>query len=241
MSNPIIERAAIDTVPGAPLTIKGVVNKAVFLLALTTISALGLFFYGMSAGFTQGNFYMPTMVGLGGGIITYLIMMFKPSTSKTLAIPYALFEGALIGGLAGIAMFIYPSVPLTALCATFITAAAMFALYRTGMIKVTSKLRSIITSATIAIMILYAVQLFLRFVLGTTLPLIFDGGMIAIGFSVFVIVVASFNLLLDFDNIETAAAHGVGNEYEWSLSVGLLATLVWMYIEFYRLLSYLED
>src|SRR5690606_25439424 len=76
---------------------------------------------------------------------------------------------------------------------------------------------------------------------GSSLPFLFEGGAIAIGFSLFVIVIASFTLLLDFDNIDRGVAMGVSEDYEWLFSIGILATLVWMYIEFMRLLSYLQD
>lgn len=240
MSNPLIERTELTTV-GNPLSVKGVINKSVFLLALCAATALGIFFYGINTGMSQGTFWGITIAGFVASLVTGVIMMFKPQMAKALAVPYGIFEGLLVGGLSGAVMFIYPSVPATALCATFITAAGMLALYRTGVIKVTDKFRSIVTSATIAIMILYAVTWVLQLAFSTTIPLLFDGGMIAIGFSLFVIVIASFNLLLDFDNIERAAAAGVSDDMEWVLGVGLLATLVWMYIEFVRLLGFLED
>lgn len=240
MSNPIIERAELSTV-GNPLTIKGVINKTVLLLAISAIIAVGLFFYAVNTAMNPGLLRTLTFVGFGAGLVLYFIMLFKPHTAKSLAIPYAACEGLLLGGLSGIVYSIFPSVPLTALCATFITAAGMLGLYRSGLIKVTAKFRAIVTSATLAIFILYMVQLFLRFALGSTIPLLFDGGMIAIGFSLFVILIASFNLLLDFDNIEHAAAAGVSDDMEWVLGVGVVATLVWMYIEFLRLLSYLQE
>lgn len=240
MSNPILSRTELET-NGNPLTINGVIHKTVLLLAICAISALGVYFYGMSTGMSQGTFYAICIGGFVATLITGFIMMFKPASAKALAIPYSVFEGLLVGGLSGAVMFIYPSVPATALCATFITAAGMLALYRSGLISVTDKFRSIVTSATIAIMILYAVTWVLKLAFGTTIPLLFDGGIIAIGFSLFVIVIASFNLLLDFDNIEQAAEMGVSEDMEWVLGVGLLMTLVWMFIEFVRLLGFLED
>lgn len=65
--------------------------------------------------------------------------------------------------------------------------------------------------------------------------------MVAIGFSVFVILIASFSLLLDFDNVEKGVAFGVAQDYEWVYGIGILSTLVWMYIEFLRLIGYLQE
>lgn len=239
MSNPIIERTALSTV-GEPLSIGGVINKTVVLLVLCAVSALGLFFYTITGGISP---QMALMVGVGGmfaALIMGFILMAKPHLAKALAVPYALLEGLLVGGVSAYFMTIYPSVPLTALCATFITAAGMLVLYRSGLIKVTEKFRSVLMSAVIAIMILYAVQwVFIAF--GSSIPMLFDGGIIAIGFSVFVVIIASLSLLLDFDNVERAAAAGVSSDMEWVLGIGILSTLVWMFIEFVRLLGFLEE
>ena len=239
MANPIVSRAELS-IGANPMTVKGVVQKTSLLLGLSAISGLGFFFYAMVAGLSRGFI---TVAAFGSMFLAFglaIFITFKPHMAKTLAVPYALLEGIFLGGISLFFMRMYPSVPLTALCATFVTAAVMLGLYRSGVIKVTEKFRSILMSAVFAIMILYLVQWgFIAF--GSSLPFLFDGGMIAIGFSLFVVVIASFSLLLDFDNIERGVAAGVSEDYEWLFSIGLLATLVWMYIEFMRLLSYLQD
>ena len=239
MANPIVSRTEL-AVGGKPMTVKGVVRKTSMLLGLSAVSGLGFFFYALAAGLSSSFIYMTAIVSMFVGVGLAFLMMFKPHMAKTLAVPYALVEGLFLGGISMVFAAMYPSVPLTALCATFVTAAVMLGLYRSGVIKVTEKFRSIMMSAIFAIMLLYIVQWgFVIF--GSSLPFLFDGGMIAIGFSLFVVVIASFSLLLDFDNIERGVAMGVSDDYEWIFSVGILATLVWMYIEFMRLLSYLQD
>ena len=239
MANPIVSRTEL-AVGGKPMTVKGVVRKTSMLLGLSAVSGLGFFFYALAAGLSSSFIYMTAIVSMFVGVGLAFLMMFKPHMAKTLAVPYALVEGLFLGGISMVFAAMYPSVPLTALCATFVTAAVMLGLYRSGVIKVTEKFRSIMMSAIFAIMLLYIVQWgFVIF--GSSLPFLFDGGMIAIGFSLFVVVIASFSLLLDFDNIERGVAMGVSDDYEWIFSVGILATLVWMYIEFMRLLSYLQE
>lgn len=239
MANPIISRTEL-AIGGNAMTVQGVVQKTTLLLGLSALSGLGFFFYALSAGLSSGFVYMTAIASMFIGLGLAMAITFKPHLGKTLAIPYALVEGLLLGGISLIFMKIYPSVPVTALCATFVTAAVMLGLYRSGVIKVTDKFRSIMMSAIFAIMILYLVQWgFILF--GSSLPFLFDGGMIAIGFSLFVVVIASFSLLLDFDNIERGVAMGISEDFEWVFSVGVLATLVWMYIEFLRLLGYLQD
>lgn len=239
MANPIVSRTEL-AIGGKPMTVKGVIQKTAMLLGLTALSGLGFFFYTLFAGLSSQFVYTVAFVSMFVGLGIALWMTFKPHIAKTLAVPYALVEGLFLGGISLVFMRVYPTVPATALCATFVTAALMLGLYRSGLVKVTQKFRSIITSAVLAIMILYLVQWgFIAF--GSSLPFLFDGGMIAIGFSLFVVVIASFSLLLDFDNIEQGVAMGISEDFEWIFSVGILATLVWMYVEFLRLLGYLQD
>lgn len=238
MSNPIIDR--VDLTIGNPLSINGIINKTLFLLAITAAVSFGILFMRGSGAISGGLLVPLAVVGMIGSFALGLMASFKPELAKTLAIPYACFEGLLVGGFSAIILSMYPSVPLTALCATFVTAGVMLGLFRSRLIVVTDKMRSIVMSAVIAIMLIYVVQwIFVAF--GSTLPALFDGGVVAIGFSIFVIIIASFTLLINFDDIERAHAAGVDEKYEWVFCIGLLSTLVWMYVEFLRLLSFLED
>ncbi len=240
MANPIIERADM-TVGANPMTVEGTVAKSAFLLALTAVSALGFFFYSLAVQLSSAIVYPIAVGSMFGALVLGIMVAFKPHLAKALSVPYALLEGLLVGGISLFAYSMYPDVPATAICATFVTAGLMLGLYGTRIIKVNAKFRSIVMSATLAIVILYAIQWVMTLAFGSTIPFLFDGGPIAIGFSLFVILIASFNLLLDFDNIERGVAMGISEEYEWVFSIGLLATLVWMYIEFVRLLGFLED
>lgn len=239
MANPIVSRTEL-AVGSVAMSVGSVVRKSAFLLALAAVAGFGVFFYALMGGIAPSMLYPLALVGLFAGMGLGLVSAFKPHLAKSLAVPYALCEGVLLGAFSTIMFFKYPSVPLSALSATFITAAVMLTLYVTGIVKVTEKFRSILTSAIIAIGILYLVQLGFR-LFGSSLPLLFDGGLVAIGFSVFVTIIASFSLLLDFDNVEQGVKYGVAKEFEWVYSIGILSTLVWMYIEFLRLIGYLQD
>lgn len=239
MSNPIIERTELDTY-GSPMSVKGVINKTIMLLGVAVLAAFGFFILYATGTINAGMLRPAFIISVFGTFGLGIMFMFRPMLAKPLAIPYALLEGVCIGSASIMAMAISPSIPLTALCATAITSALMLALYRSGLIKVTEKMRSIVLSAVGAIVILYLVQWgFIAF--GSSIPTLFDGGPIAIGFSLFVIVVLAFLLLVDFDSVERAAAAGVSEDMEWLLSVGILGTLVWMYIEFVRLLAALSS
>ena len=181
------------------------------------------------------------MVGAIGGFILALITTFKPNTARTLAIPYALFQGAFLGGISVIFQLKYPGVPLKALLATFVTTLVMFALYRFQIIRATEKFKAVVLSATIAIAIVFVLQFIMSLAFGSSIPYIFDNNWLGLGFAAFVAIIASLNLILDFDLIENAAAQYAPKAMEWLCGVALLATLVWMYFSFLRLIGLLSS
>jgi len=99
----------------------------------------------------------------------------------------------------------------------------------------------VVMSATLALCIVFVIQLIMQFAFGSAIPYLFESNWLGIGFAVFVAVIASLNLILDFDLIETAAAQGAPKSMEWLCGIALLATLVWMYISFLRLIGLLSN
>jgi uncharacterized YccA/Bax inhibitor family protein len=124
-----------------------------------------------------------------------------------------------------------------------LTFGIMFALlfaYRSGMIKATENFKLGVTAATGGIFLIYLATLVLGF-FGINIPYIHESGIIGIGFSLFVVVIASLNLVLDFDFIETGVEAGAPKYMEWYGAFGLMVTLVWLYLELLRLLSKLQS
>jgi uncharacterized YccA/Bax inhibitor family protein len=107
-------------------------------------------------------------------------------------------------------------------------------------IEVTSNFRTGVMAATAGIAILYLLSFALSF-FGIHIPFIHEGGMIGIGFSLFVVGLASMNLLLDFDTFEKGEQQGAPAYMEWYAAMGLLITLVWLYVEVLRLLAKLSS
>jgi uncharacterized YccA/Bax inhibitor family protein len=105
--------------------------------------------------------YAATIIGAIGGLILALITTFKSNTAPALAIPYALFEGAFLGGVSFIFQLKFPGVPLQALLATFVTTLVLFALYKFQIIRATEKFKAIVISASIAIALVFVVQIVL--------------------------------------------------------------------------------
>ena len=112
--------------------------------------------------------------------------------------------------------------------------------YRSGLIRVTDKLKAGIIAATSAICLVYFISIMLGF-FGYRVPFIRDASPIGIAFSVFVVGLAAFNLLLDFDNIDVGARSEAPKFMEWYLAFGLILTLVWLYLEILRVLRQFQD
>lgn len=239
-NNPILTRVETYSDLNEPMTVQGAIRKSVLLAVISAVLGVVLFVYS----FTTMNVsiaYAGAMVGAIGGFILALITTFKPNTAPTLAIPYALFQGAFLGGISVIFQLRYPGVPLQALLATFVTTIVMLTLYRMQIIRATEKFKSVVLSATIAIALVFVVQLVMRLAFGSSIPYVFESNWLGIGFAAFVAIIASLNLILDFDLIESAAAQQAPKSMEWLCGIALLATLVWMYYSFLRLIGLLSS
>ncbi|MDQ8936389.1 Bax inhibitor-1/YccA family protein [Acinetobacter rudis] len=237
--NPIFNRVETHADFSQPMTVQGAIQKSVLLTVIAAVVGLSLFLYSFLTLNIQLA-YAGAIVGAIGGFILALITTFKPNTARTLAIPYALFEGAFLGGVSVIFQIKFPGVPLQALLATFVTTLVMFALYRMQIIRATEKFKAVVMSATIAIALVFVVQMVMSLAFSSSIPYVFESNWLGIGFAAFVAVIASLNLILDFDLIENAAAQRAPKAFEWLCGIALLATLVWMYYSFLRLLSLIQ-
>jgi uncharacterized YccA/Bax inhibitor family protein len=219
------------------MTVQGAVNKTAILLALTTLAASytwQLFWKGQVA---SANGWL--MGGAIGGFIVALVTTFKKTWSPVTAPLYAVLEGLFIGGLSCMFERQLPGIVIQAVMLTFGTLAALLCAYTTGLIRATSGFRRGVIAATGGIALVYLVSMVLGF-FNVQIPGIFGNGMIGIGFSVVVVIVAAMNLVLDFDMIEQGAQQGAPKYMEWYAGFGLLVTLVWLYLEILRLLSKLN-
>jgi len=125
------------------------------------------------------------------------------------------------------------------LLGTFGVLAVMLVAYKTGTIRVTQNFKLGVIAATGGIALFYLVEIVLGF-FHIAVPAINGSGIIGIGFSLFVVVIAALNLVLDFDMIETGARMGAPRYMEWYGAFGLMVTLIWLYLEMLRLLSKLQ-
>lgn len=239
MPNPIFNQNVMEQeriLDAEPMTINGTINKSFILLGLLLAGSFVVW-----SAFYQGyadKASMLMMVGLIGSIISFIAFMFTKNALAAGA--YATCEGLLLGGVSAYFEKMYPGIAIQAIGGTFAALFSMLFLYRIGAIKCTEKFRSVIFISTLSIAGIYLVNLIGMF-FGMHIPAINTANPIGISFSAVVIVIASLNLIIDFDFIEQGAQRMMPKNFEWYGAFGLMVTLVWLYLEILNLLAKLRD
>ena len=177
--------------------------------------------------------------GLVVGLVVSLVIIFRQKPSGPLTLIYSGAEGLFLGALSGLLELWFPGIALQALIGTTGVFVAMLVVYKTGAVKVTPKLTKWIVGAIAGAAILMLVNLVTALFFNFN-PLR-DGGPLAIVFSLVVIGIAAFSFLLDFDQADKMIRAGMPSKWAWFAAFGLMTTLVWLYLEILRLLSYLRD
>ena len=216
---------------GDLMTLDGAVNK-------TGISLLILM---AAAYYTYSNAIMDyILIGFIGGFILALVTIFKKDWSPITVPIYAVLEGLALGGVSAVYAHEYTGIVQQAIFLTFGIFFTLLFAYKTKVIKPTENFKLGVFAATGGIALIYMISIIMSF-FGGEIPMIHDSGPLGIGFSLFVVVIASLNLVMDFDFIEEACENGAPKYMEWYGAFGLLVTLVWLYLEILRLLSKLNS
>jgi uncharacterized YccA/Bax inhibitor family protein len=218
---------------GDTMTMPGTVNKTGILL-LCTIATSAWTWNRFHA--DPGSVGALALGGAIGGFIVALVTIFKKEWSPITAPIYALLEGLVLGSISAIFEVRYNGIVLQAVGLTFGTLIALLLAYSSGVIRVTDKFRLGVVAATGGIALFYLAQFILSF-FGINFTSINGAGPIGIGFSLIVVIVASLNLVLDFDLIERGAQSGAPKYMEWYGGFAVMVTLIWLYLEMLRLLS----
>jgi uncharacterized YccA/Bax inhibitor family protein len=236
---------------GDTMTISGTVNKTAVLIAIAFITA---FISWNSIQTTAvpaqpGSQQIVTniegagpwlLVGGLGGFIVAMITVFKRHIAMITGPIYAGLEGLFLGAISKMFNAQYEGIAFQAIILTFGVLACLLIIYKSGLIPVTQNFRLGVAAATGAIFFIYLIS-FIMNLFGSGIPMIHSSGLLGIGFSVVVIIIASLNLVLDFDFIEKGEERGAPKYMEWYAAFGLMVTLVWLYLEILRLLAKLNS
>jgi len=238
-SNPMFNKDILDSYTGEhsdKMTVNGTVTKTLILLAIAVITAFASWKFMISL----GGALKPVLFGSMIGAVALYYMSYKnPDRAPILAPITAVLQGLFLGVVSMMYASMIEGIIINATLLTFGTMFMMLFIYKTGLIKITDKFRMIMGMSIGAIGLLYLSSWVLGF-FGIELGFLHDGSPLAIGISCVIIVVASLSFLLDFDMIEKQSANGAPKNFEWVGGMALLATIVWLYLEFLRLLSMLS-
>ena len=213
------------------MTVEDVAVRTGMLLGTAVLTGAATWFLGLEA------LAFPALIV---GLILGLVISFKQITNPALILSYAAVEGVFLGGISKMFESAYSGIVVQAIVGTVGVAVTTLVLYRSGRIRVTPRFTKMVIGATLGYLALLVVNLVAGFFVDGGLGL-FDGGLLSIGICLIAIGLAAMNLVLDFDLIERSARQYVPERYGWLAAFGLMVTLVWLYIEILRLLSYLRD
>jgi len=217
------------------MTINGAVNKTAISMGILLLAAY----------YTYSNAIMDyVIIGFVGGFIVALVTIFKKDWSAITVPIYAVLEGLALGGISK--MYANAFEPGIVPQAIMLTLGILFALlfaYKSKIIQATENFKLGVFAATAGIGVVYLISFLMSMFGSGGLPVMnpANSSMLSIGFSLFVVVIASLNLVMDFDFIEEGAANGAPKYMEWYGAFGLLVTLIWLYLEILRLLAKLSS
>lgn len=246
------DAAAAVPAPRNVMTMQGTINKSFFLLALVVTGAMGTWMLVAE----QRNPGLGMLLTFGGaivGLIAGLVMAFWPKGSAFLAPIYGIAQGAFVGGISSIYAIKFGGKALAdgkvqlntglimnAALLTFGITGALLALYSFRILRPGKLFYNATMVGTVGAFAYFVIAMIAGMFGFPSLASVYDptnGGMISIGFSALVLVIASANLVIDFDTINNGVQNGAERHYEWYGAFALMSTMVWIYIEALRLLA----
>ena len=213
------------------MTLEGTVNKTIISLIILFATAI----------YSWNNFNS-SFIAIGGigGFILALATIFKKEWAGTTTPLYCALKGLMLGSISIVFEQQYPGIVSQAIFLTFGILFALLFAYKSKIIRPSENFKLGLFAATGGIFFVYIINMIMSF-FGSSIPLISSNSLYGIGFSLFVVVIASLNLVLDFDFIEQGAEVGAPKYMEWYGAFGLMVTLIWLYLEILKLLAKLNS
>jgi len=223
------------------VTLDDVVMKTLALFSIVVVVAAVTWYYVAGLPLDSHTPVALMLAGMLGGLGVGLLIAFKKTINVPLIVTYAVLEGVLVGAISEVFNQRWPGIVATAVIATLCTFAGMLLGYKTGLIKVTDRSRRIFGMAIMGYLLFGLVNLVAAF-MGVGSGFGFGGtGPIGIAISVLGVGLASYSLAIDFDSVDRAVKAQLPERYSWLLAHGFIVTLVWLYLEFLRLLARLRQ
>ena len=215
------------------MTIEDVVAKTGFLFAILVVVGAVAWRANLGMG--------AVMLGFLGGFGLAMVISFSKTIKPGLVVAYAAVEGLALGTLSHYYESFYPGIVSQAVIGTIAAFAGVLFMYRSGRLRATPQFTRAVMGAAIGYFILGLVSLVASF-FGVGQGYGFYGvSGIGLLLAVAGVALASFFLVLDFDQIEKGVRAGVPEKESWRASFGLMVTIVWLYLEGLRLISILRN
>lgn len=235
-SNPALsagfEKAKSD---GTTMTVGGTIVK---ILIMTLILAIAFVYSYIAFQNPSVNYKSALVVSLGGSLILGILTSFMPKIAQYTAVFYAAFEGVLLGSISRAFENMFPGIVFPAILLTIACLVVTVLVYRRSP-NIAGRISKGVLIAMLSIGLVYLLGMILSF-FNITLP-IYNSGIIGIAFSLFVVVIATASLIMDYDFILKASSYGYPKYMEWYGAFGLMVTLIWLYSEILNLFAKIND
>lgn len=212
------------------MTMEDVVTRTGMLFGILVITGAFAWFADLQGG--------ALLLGFGGGFILAMVISFSKTVRPGLVMLYAALQGLALGVISHIYETVYPGIVSQAVIGTLSAFVGALYAYRSGKIRVTPRFTRILVTALIGYLVLGIVNLVAVLVFNATS--IYAQGFLSVAVAGLGVALASFFLILDFDQSEKMVAAGLPEVESWRAGFGLMVTIVWLYLEVLRLISILR-
>ena len=225
----LYERPAASSADTGRMTYEDTAVKTVVLFAvLVATSAVGWFVPALA------------IVGALVGFVLAMVNTFKREPSVPLIVLYAAAEGLFVGGISQIFNERWAGIPLQAALATFVTVGVTLALFASGKIRASARATKIFLIAMVSYLVFQLVNVVLQLTGVVQSQFGLQSGWLGVVIGLLVVVMAAYSLVLDFDQIQQGVRRGIPARYGWTGAFGIMVTVIWLYVEFLRLIAILR-
>jgi uncharacterized YccA/Bax inhibitor family protein len=225
----LYERPAASSADTGRMTYEDTAVKTVVLFAvLLATSAVGWFIPALA------------IVGAIVGFVLAMVNTFKREPSVPLIVLYAAAQGLFVGGISQFFNVQWSGIPLQAALATFVTVGVTLALFASGKIRASARATKIFLIAMVSYLVFQLVNVVLQLTGVVQSQFGLQSGLLGIAIGLLVVVMAAYSLVLDFDQIQQGVRRGIPARYGWTGAFGIMVTVIWLYVEFLRLIAILR-
>ena len=233
------------------MTVEDTIWKTVGLFAVMLVTAAGGWIWTMSPVTAENPSptLMPWIIGMLGGFVLSLVIIFSKKIRPALIFAYAAFEGLFIGGISAFFEFMWPGIVVQATLATLAVVGVTLALFASGKIRASKRATKVFLIAMLGYLAFSLVNLGLMVfnvpIAGGAFGLYSQPSFLfgipwGVIIGVFVVIMAAYALVLDFDFIQSGVRNGNPRIVGWRAAFGIMVTVVWLYIEILRILAILR-